>query len=99
MENRINYTQQAALLKALSHPLRLQLLHTLLQGGCRNVTCLERCTGMSQSCVSQHLQRLREAGLVTSERSGNEIYYQAASPAAARLVAAMFNEEVSDYVL
>lgn len=99
MENRVDYTAQAALLKALSNPVRLKIVHSLLVNGCRNVSCMERGTGMSQSCISQHLQKLRSAGVVTAERSGNEVYYKAASQEVARLVAALFGEEVSNYVL
>ena len=43
--------------------------------------------------------RLRAAGVVTAERSGNEVYYRAASFEVARLTAALFEEEVDDYVL
>lgn len=99
MENRVDYTVQAALLKALSNPVRLKIVHSLLVNGCRNVSCMERGTGMSQSCISQHLQKLRSAGVVTAERSGNEVYYKAASQEVARLVAALFGEEASSYVL
>ena len=41
MENRANYEAQAALLKALAHPLRLEIMHNLLRDGCRNVSCIE----------------------------------------------------------
>ena len=99
MENRIDYTAQAALLKALSNPIRLQIVHNLLRSGCRNVSCMERGTGMSQSCISQHLQKLRSAGVVTARRSGNEVYYSAASPEVAELVASLFGEEADSYVL
>ena len=99
MENRINYGQQAELLKALAHPVRLQIVHALLRSGCRNVSCMEQGTGMSQSCISQHLQKLRSAGVVSAQRSGNEVYYRASSQDAAHLVAALFGEEVSAYVL
>ena len=54
---------------------------------------------MSQSCISQHLQKLRSAGVVTARRSGNEVYYSAASPEVARLIAALFGEEADSYVL
>ena len=93
MEPRIDYQRQAEILKALANPVRLQIVHRLLLDGCHNVGCMERGTGMSQSCISQHLQKLKAAGVVTAERSGNEVYYQVASPAAARLVAALFKEE------
>lgn len=48
---------------------------------------MEASTGMSQSCISQHLQKLRAANVVTAERSGNEVYYQVASREVASLVA------------
>lgn len=99
MGEQIDYQEEAALLKALSNPVRLQIVHSLLKSGCHNVGCMERGTGMSQSCISQHLQKLRMAGVVASERVGNEVYYRAASPEVARLVAALFNEEVKSYVL
>ena len=86
MENRIDYTVKASLLKALSNPVRLQIVHSLLRSGCHNVSCMEQSTGMSQSCISQHLQKLRSAGVVTARRSGNEVYYSAASPEVAALV-------------
>ena len=95
----VNYIRQAELLKALANPTRLEIVHCLLNAGCRNVGCMERGTGMSQSCISQHLQKLKAAGIVTAERSGNEVYYRAASPEVARLVAALFQEEVENYVL
>ena len=93
METNIDYEERAALLKALSNPVRLLVM------GCRNVGCMERGTGMSQSCISQHLQKLRSAGIVTAERVGNEVYYHAASAEVAALVAALMGEEVSGYVL
>lgn len=99
MAGSIDYASQAALLKALANPVRLEIVHSLLLGGCRNVTCIERRTGMSQSCISQHLQKLRAAGIVTASRSGNEMYYRAASRDVARLVAALLEEEAEQYVL
>ena len=98
MENRIDYTAKASLLKALSNPVRLQIVHGLLRSGCHNVSCMEQSTGMSQSCISQHLQKLRSAGVVTARRSGNEVYYSAASPEVAALVASLFGEEADNYV-
>ena len=95
----INYEERAALLKALAHPVRLQIVHCLMTTGCRNVGCLEKSIGMSQSCISQHLQKLRSAGIVAAERSGNEVYYRAASEDVARLVAALLGEEAETYAL
>ena len=99
MEEQIDYEERASLLKALSNPIRLQIVHGLLISGCHNVGCMEASTGMSQSCISQHLQKLRMMGLVSAERSGNEVYYRASSPEAARLVAVLMGEEASSYAL
>jgi len=99
MGNYIDYGERANLLKALAHPVRLQIVHSLLTRGCHNVTCMEKGTGMSQSCISQHLQKLRAAGIVEPNRSGNEVYYRAASKEVAALVAALTGEEAAGYVL
>ena len=99
MKKCIDYESRAELLKALSHPVRLEIVHGLLSVGCRNVRCMEGHIGISQSCISQHLQRLRAAGVVTAERSGNEVYYRAASPDVAVLVAALMGEEAAAYVI
>ena len=60
---------------------------------------MERGTGMSQSCISQHLQKLRAAGVVTADRQGNEVFYRVSSREAADLLAALFGEEGGAYVL
>lgn len=99
MENRIDYERQAELLKALAHPVRLRIVHGLLGTGCHNVRCMEERIGISQSCISQHLQKLRAAGVVAAERCGNEVYYRAASREVAVLVAALMGEEAERYVL
>ena len=93
MEPQVDYGRQAALLKALANSVRLQIVHSLLVSGCRNVRCMEEHTGMSQSCISQHLQKLRSAGVVEAERVGNEVYYRVSSPRAADLMAVLMKEE------
>ena len=91
------YDEKAALLKALAHPLRLRIVHSLLKNGCRRVSCIEEHTGQSQSCISQHLTRLKAAGVVRSARSGNEVYYEIADRQVAAVVAALFGEEEGAY--
>ncbi|RIK16364.1 MAG: transcriptional regulator [Acidobacteria bacterium] len=68
---------------ALGDPVRLRLLSILATSGDGAVCAcdLVEPVGKSQSTVSHHLKILREAGLVTSERRGTNIWY-AAVPAA-----------------
>lgn len=65
----------STVLSALANPVRLQLLICLSDGD-KNVTELIGNCDLSQSAVSQHLEKLRSAGLVTTKRDGKEIYYQ-----------------------
>ena len=91
------YAGNAELLKALAHPLRLRLVRGLLKCGCRNVGCMEANTGQSQSCISQHLARLKAAGVVKAARAGNEVYYEIADPQVAGVIAAVFGDREEDY--
>ena len=93
MEQIEDCIQEAELLKALAHPVRLQIVRGLLECGCRNVNCIVGHTGMSQSCISQHLAKLKAAGVVRCERSGNENYYELDDSRAAGIVQAIFPKE------
>ena len=97
MELEACYARKAELLKALSHPLRLRIVRGLLVNGCRNVGCMEANTGQSQSSISQHLMRLKAAGIVKAERSGNEVYYEVADAEAAAVIAALFGDREEEY--
>ena len=85
------YEEKAELLKALAHPLRLRIVRGLLKCGCRNVGCMEANTGQSQSCISQHLMRLKAA------RSSNEVYYEIANPEVAAVLSALFGDREEEY--
>jgi len=63
--------------RALSDPKRLCVLETLATGE-RSVGELSRDVGCQVPNMSQHLAVLRSAGLVTTRRSGNTIYYRLA---------------------
>ena len=62
-------------LKALANQRRIELLAQLSTGD-RAVGELQRLIAMDQSAVSQHLARLRMAGLVRRRRDGQTIYYR-----------------------
>ncbi len=65
--------------KALSHPLRRQLLAGLVDGEC-DVSVMQKQCGADQPTVSKHLAVLREAGLVTVRTSGRRRCYTLTSP-------------------
>ncbi len=79
------YEYIAALMKALGHPVRLQILSVLRQGeAC--VCHLETVLGQRQAYISQHLMRLREDGLVVDRREGMNVFYALATEAVARML-------------
>ena len=61
--------------KALSSPNRLELLEYLAQGE-RSVEALAQVSGLSVANASQHLQQLRQAGLVATRKEGLYVYYR-----------------------
>lgn len=69
--------QFARLGKALSNGRRLELLEYLAQGE-RSVEQLAKVSGLSVANTSQHLQQMRQAGLVSARREGKHILYQLA---------------------
>lgn len=68
------FSDGAELLKAMAHPLRLAMLHALLEGP-QCVHELVDATGATQPLVSQHLRVLRGADLLVRERRGREAIY------------------------
>jgi ArsR family transcriptional regulator len=62
-------------MKAVAHPVRLEILDILShdpQCVCELAECLDK----RQSYISQQLMVLRDANLVTAERQERNIYYQ-----------------------
>ena len=66
--------QAAAFLKALANDQRLLVLCALIDGSLSVGEINER-VPLSQSALSQHLSVLRAAGLVTTRRESQTIYY------------------------
>lgn len=72
MSDRID--EAAEILKAMSSETRLKILCALSEGE-RPVNQLAELTAQSPSAVSQHLAKLRAAGLVKARRDAQTIFY------------------------
>ena len=75
----------AQILKSLAHPQRLQILCHLSEGK-KTVGELENLCQISQSQVSQFLQRMKSEGLVIAERDGKFVQYQILDPKVMKLI-------------
>lgn len=71
--------------RMLSDKNRIKILVALLQGE-SSVNCLAELIDASPSAVSQHLAKLRLAGLVQVRREGTFAYYAAANSHVQRLL-------------
>ena len=82
------YDQFARIGKAVSSPKRLELLDILCQGP-RTVEVLAKETGLAVANASQHLQVLRAARLVETEKEGLFVIYRLADQAVCEFFRAM----------
>jgi ArsR family transcriptional regulator, virulence genes transcriptional regulator len=80
--------EAARLLAALANERRLAILCELTKGE-RAVGKLVDAAGLTQSALSQHLAKLRAAGIVATRRDAQTIYYRLASDAAGNVMATL----------
>ncbi|OUB44295.1 ArsR/SmtB family transcription factor [Bacillus thuringiensis] len=74
------YERSADILRGLGHPIRLEIMHTLIRKGPLNVSELWRAVRLPQSTMSQHLNKLKSLKLVSYDRKGLEVFYRVDDP-------------------
>ena len=75
----------AALLKAIAHHDRLQIVNILINGEF-HVEELTKLLGTRQPHTSQQLSNLKFAGVLKSRRDGNKTYYSLANDSIKKIV-------------
>ncbi len=78
-ENNLPFEDEVAILKALTHPARIQILEILREGE-RCVCHMSAYLGFRQAYISQQLSVLREARLIQDRREGWNVYYSVVDP-------------------
>ena len=79
MKDKLIYQIHADICKALTHPIRLEIIDCL-RGGENNVTQLTEKIQAPQTTVSWHLRVMRIKGVVVQHNEGSNVYYQLGSP-------------------
>lgn len=79
----------------LSNANRLMILCHLLEGE-QSVGALQSQLELSQSALSQHLARLRDAGLVATRRERQTIHYRIADDRVLQLIEALYGIYCAD---
>src|SRR3974390_3200343 len=82
------YQSLAKVAQALASANRLQLLEYIAQGE-RSVEQLAQMAGLSIANASQHLQGLRQAGLVVPRKDGQRVFYSIAGKEGVQLYSAL----------
>jgi len=94
MENNIKeFNEHAEILKAMGHPARLCILKGILKTGGCNVTHIKDCLDLPQSTISQHIQKLRSAGIIEGSRSGLEITYTLKNDKVLSIIKSLYPQE------
>ena len=78
-------------LKALEHPIRLQIVIILMKGE-RSVGELVKKLRIAQSLTSQQLSKLRFSGVLKPRRDGNVVFYSIKNSAVKNIVASIIKE-------
>lgn len=89
-EGERNIRDMAVVFKALGHPARVKIVRALADGE-KCVRDLVEAAGFGWSTVSRHLSVLREAGVVTDEKRGQQVIYQMALPCVNRFLDCLEN--------
>lgn len=91
MKRKIDFEQTCNTLKAMAHPIRLQMLIGLMKDKC-HVSKIQKRLGLPQSTVSQHLAILRRNGLVQARREGVKVCYRVSDPRVRGLVETLLRD-------
>lgn len=84
--------EKSKILKVLAHPIRLCIVKGLLDQGENNVSYMQGCLDIPQSTLSQHLSKLKAAGIIDSKRSGTEVFYSVIDKQTIRIINTIFVE-------
>ncbi|MFC1692859.1 ArsR/SmtB family transcription factor [Candidatus Latescibacterota bacterium] len=79
------------ILKAVAHPLRLQIVNILLSRECQ-VGELVKVLGSKQSITSQELSILRFSGILKSRKYWNKVYYSIANDSIKKIMESIIAE-------
>ena len=80
----------AEVLKAVAHPLRLQIVEVLARGEL-SVGEIVEAVGEKQAITSQQLNLMKDKGVLASRRDGARVYYRIENPNVTRVVGCVYS--------
>ena len=82
-------TRMSEAIKVIGHAQRIQILEHLDLVGEATVTQIVEAVSGSQGAISQHLGKLRTAGLITCRRDNKHVYYRIQSDSVRTILGCM----------
>src|SRR3990170_7383746 len=79
-KNQAKDEARARIIKAMAPPTRLLIVDELSRHAERCVCELTEMVGADMSTVSKHLSILKNAGIITDDKRGNQVYYRLRVP-------------------
>ena len=83
--------QAAALMQAVGNQHRLLVLCLLIEHGEMTVGALNELVALSPSALSQHLAKMKAAGIVASRREGQTLHYRLAGREVRAVMETLYN--------
>lgn len=80
----------AEVLKAVAHPIRLQIVEAL-EAGEMSVGDIAETVGEKQAITSQQLNIMKDKGVLTSRREGARVFYQIENENVIRVLGCVYN--------
>ncbi len=78
-KEKLYFDERAKMIKAMAHPTRLYILTKLKEA--EHCVCeLTEMLGFDASTISKHLSVLKNAGLVSDDKRGLNVYYRLENP-------------------
>lgn len=93
MDYRETTIRKAALLKALSNPIRLCIVRHLCSKEPLHVGYFVNCMDASQSLISQNLIKLKDVGILDSRKDGQYVQYYIKNNEVKKIIPVLFEGE------
>lgn len=81
----------ARLLKVIAHPVKLEILQLLGDSEAKDVSTLCECIGAECeiSMMSHHLAKMKDNGILKSEKRGKQVFYSIADTSILKLLSCL----------
>lgn len=83
------FESTARMLRCLGHPVRLRIIDLLERTGEATVTEIHEALELEQALCSQHLNLMRDKGVLARRRDGVHVYYRLGDPRSLKVLSCL----------